>query len=279
MKNLFEKIKNINVFALIGVLSRLFLEFLIVLVWLRYFVKDFTIAIVSTMLVVVLFECVLFLINKKRRTKNGNKKETQKKIDDIAMTFLFSDDSQNLNFFQKLASKKHKATKKSKYVVVENPNKKVVLVPFFTYQNFSCDNLLFCINTTKKENPQKLVITTNGVDQDVFALAKHFEDFEIVVLDKTDTFFKLLKFYDCYPEINTKLSQKTKPSRQDILAHAFNRKRSKGYFFASCILLISSFVVRKNLYYIISSSLLLILALVSHFNPRFNKFSPNNVLD
>lgn len=272
-------IKKVNIFNVLNTLSRLFLEFLITLVWLRYFVKDFTVAIISTILAVFLIECVLFLINKKRQTKTGNKKEIQKKIDDIAMTFLFSDDSQNLNFFHKLASQKHKSSKKSKYVVVENPNKKVVLIPFFTYKNFSCDNLLFCINTTKKENPQKLVITTNGVDQDVFALAKHFEDFEIVVLDKTDTFFKLLKFYDCYPEINTKVSQKTKPSRQDILSFAFNKKRSKGYFLASCILLISSFVVRKNLYYIISSSLLLILALVSHFNPRFNKFAPNNILD
>lgn len=276
MKNL---IKKINVFMLLNTLSRLFLEFLIALVWMRYFVKDFTIAIISTVLVVILFECVLFLFKKSKQKKSGDKKQIQKKIDDIAMTFLFSDDSQNLNFFHKLASLKHKATKKSKYVVVENTNKKVVLIPFFTYQNFSCDNLLFCINTTKKENPQKLVITTNGVEQDVFALAKHFEDFEIVVLDKSDTFFKLLKFYDCYPEINTKIKPTTKPTHQDLLACAFNKKRSKGYFLASCILLISSFVVRKNLYYIISSSLLLILALVSHFNPRFNKFSPNNVLD
>lgn len=276
MKNM---IKKINIFMLLNALARIFLEFLVAFVWTRYFVKDFVPALVATILEVVFIECVLFVIKRKRRAKAGDKKEIQKRIDDIATTFLFSDDSQNINFFHGLASLKHKATKKSKYVVVENPNKKVVLIPFFTYQSFSCDNLLFCINTTKKENPQKLVITTNQVGQDVFRLAKRFEDFEIVVLDKNETYFKLLKFYDCFPEISTKLKQETKPSRFDLLAYALNKKRSKGYFLASCILLLSSFIVRKNLYYLISSSILLILALVSFFNPHFNKFSPTNVLD
>lgn len=272
-------INKISIFTIINTLARLFLEFLVAFVWMRYFVKNLTTAIILTVLVSALIETIVFFVRKQRQKRFGNKKEIQQKIDDIAMTFLFSDDAQNLCFFHGLASKKHKATKKSKYIVVENPNKKVVLIPFFTYQNFSCDNLLFCINTTKKENLQKLVIATNSVDPEVFRLAKHFEDFEIVVLDKNDTFNLLLKYYDCFPVITIKQKSATKPTRADLLNHALNKKRSKGYFFASCILLLSSFIVRKNLYYLISSSMLLILALISYFNPRFNKFSSTNVLD
>lgn len=276
MKNI---IKKINVFTIINTLARLFLESVIAFMWMRYFLNNLSAAIISTVLTVILIEVLLFLYRKHKQKKHGNKKEIQQKIDDIAMTFLFSDDAQNLSFFHKLASLKHKATKKSKYVLVDNPNKKVVLIPFFTYQNFSCDNLLFCVNTTKKENPQKLVITTISVDQEVFRLAKHFEDIEIVVLDKNDTYNLLLKYYNCFPEITTKQQPPPKPSRADLLSFALNKKRSKGYFLASCILLLSSFIVRQNLYYIISSSVLLILAIVSHFNPRFNKFTPNNILD
>lgn len=276
MKKIFNKI---NIFTIISVLARAFLEFLVAFVWIRYFVKDFATALISSLLFVILVEVCLVFIRKNKQKKNGSKKELQKKIDDITLTFLFSDDNENLKFFHKLACLKHKATKKSKYIVVENPNKKIVLIPFYTYKNFSCDNLLYCINTTKKENPAKVVITTGGVDQDVYKLAKHFQDFEIIILDKTDTFNKLLKFYDCFPEINTKLENETKPTKQEILSMSLNRKRSKGYFLASFVLLLSSFIVRKNIYYLIFSSLLLVLALVSYFNPRFNKVAPNNILD
>lgn len=276
MKNF---IKNINIFTIISTLARVFLEFVVSFVWIRYFVRDWVVALVCSLLCSALVEVGLFFIRKRKQAKNGNKKELEKQIEETTLTFLFSEDKENLNFFHKLASLKHKATKKSRFVVVENPDKKVVLLPFYTYQNFSCDNLLFCLNLAKKENPKKVVITTGSVDPEVHKLAKHFQDFEIVILDKFDTFHKLLKFYDCFPEIKTKIPADTRPSKQEILSVALNRKRSKGYFFASFILLLSSFVVRKNIYYLIIGSLLLVLALVSFFNPRFNKATPNNILD
>lgn len=276
MKNI---LKKINIFGAITVLARIFLEFVVSFVWIRYFVKNSTTALICSMLSSLLIEVVLCFVRKRNRAKSQDKKEQSKRIDDTYMTFLFSDDKENINFFHKLASKKHTAQKKSKYVVVENPNKKVVLFPFFTYQNFSCDNLLVCLNLAEKEKPQKIVITTGNVDPDVNKLAKHFQDFEVIILDKTGTYNKLLKFYDCFPEIKCKLTNATKPTKQEILSLALNRKRSKGYFFASFILLLSSFVVRKNIYYLIISSLLLILALISFFNPKFNKIAPNNILD
>lgn len=276
MKNF---IKNINIFTIISTLARVFLEFIVSFVWIRYFVRDWVVAFICSLLCSALIEVGLFFIRKRKQSKNGNKKEIEQKIEEINLTLLFSDDKENLNFFHKLASLKHKATKKSRLVVVENPNKKVVLLPFYTYQNFSCDNLLFCLNLAQKENPQKVVITTGSVDPEVHKLAKHFQDFEIVILDKVDTFNKLFKFYDCFPEIKTKMVTNARPSKQEIMSVALNRKRSKGYFFASFVLLLSSFIVRKNIYYLIFSSLLLVLALISFFNPRFNKVSPNNILD
>ena len=276
MKNI---LKKINLFTTINALARVFLEFVVSFVWIRYFVRDWVVALICSLFCSALIEVGLFFTRKRKQSKNGNKKEIEQKIEEINLTLLFSDDKENLNFFHKLASLKHKATKRSRLVVVENPDKKVVLMPFYTYQNFSCDNLLFCLNLAKKENPQKVVITTGSVDPEVHKLAKHFQDFEIVILDKVDTFNKLFKFYDCFPEIKTKMPANTRPSKQEIMSVALNRKRSKGYFFASFVLLLSSFIVRKNIYYLIFSSLLLVLALISFFNPRFNKVAPNNILD
>ena len=92
------------------------------------------------------------------------------------------------------------------------------------------------------------------------------------------TYFKLLKVYDFYPEKVIELKQSQKITINDLLAYSLNKKRTKGYFLASCIMLFSSFLVKYNLYYIIFSTLLLILSLISFINPKFNKKISENIL-
>ncbi len=273
-----EKLKKLNLFCVINSFARWFIEFLIAFVWIRYFVGELWICLLCSIICVAVIETCLYLINTKRHRAKNTKKSEQKTIDDIATTFLFSDDKENLTFFHKLASKKHSATQKSKYIVINNPNKKVILLPFFTYNNFSCDNLLYCLNIIRKDNPKKLVICSTQIDPQAQRLARHFQEFEIVLLDKFDTYHKLLSYYDCYPEIKHTLKT-TPPSKRELLRMSLNKKRAKGYFLSSVVLLLSSFIVRSNIYYVIFSSILLILSLVSYSNPKFNPPSSESIFD
>lgn len=86
MKNF---IKNINIFTIISTLARIFLEFIISFVWIRYFARDWIVALVCSLLCSALVEVGLFFIKKRKQVKNGNKKELEKQIEETTLTFLF----------------------------------------------------------------------------------------------------------------------------------------------------------------------------------------------
>ena len=270
--------KRINIFKIFNAIARIFLEFLIAFVWIRYFVQEFIISLISSILAAIIIEILLVLFKKRKENKHSSTKETEEKINSISQSFLFSDDKENIDFFYKLAKEKHQAKKMSKYILINNPNSTVALIPFFTYNPFSCDNLIYCYNLVKPTQPTKIVICANLIDQNAIKLIKNFQNVNIVILDKRETYFKLLVPYNIFPNIK-KFSPPSKPTAKDLLAYSLNKKRSKGYFFASIILLISSFMVRNNIYYVIMSSLLLVLSLISFSNPKFNKKTPEHPLD
>ena len=79
---------------------------------------------------------------------------------------------------------------------------------------------------------------------------------------------EVYKKYNFFPNQLVELNQSAKLKFKEFLTLAINKKRSKGYFFASIVLLLSSFLFRMNLYYIISSSVLLVLCLISFLIPQ-----------
>ncbi|MEG1500170.1 MAG: hypothetical protein RR400_03815 [Clostridia bacterium] len=242
-------------------------------------VKDLKIAILLSVIVTIILNCIIkFLLNKKAG-KRESSRQIEEKINEYAMSFLFNDDSSNVDFFFNLAKEKHDATKKSHYVIIQNKKSKIVLYPFFSYNKFSSDDLILAFNQTKKDNPTRLIICTNEIDADAMKLKDKLQQLEIVILDKYDTYYKLLKEYDFYPKNKVDIKKDNKKSFKDFLGLALNKKRTKGYFIASLILLISSFIVRYNIYYVIMSSLLLVLALISFLNPKFNKQLPTQLFD
>ena len=253
---------------------RLLTIYLICFVWFRYYF-DLVLALFLSGALTLLIDFFITLTYKRKNIKASLKDEEQKKAENYANSFIFADDKKSVDFFYNLALKKHNAKKSSKFVTIEYETSRVVLYPFYTIRSFLPEDLVHIYNQANKVKATKLVVCVNEIDPQAEKLAKLL-DLKILLLDKYDTYKKLMVSYGCFPE--EMALKEIKPSVSSLVEYSLNRKRTKGYFFSSLILLFSSFIVRYNIYYVIFSSLLLILSLFSFFNPKFNKKIPENII-
>lgn len=262
--------KKFIVFEIISVVFRLLLIFLISFVWLRYITRDFKLSVILSIFTTLVVDFTIKFFSDKKKRKGILKEKEKQEIESYINTFIFNDDNYSVNFFYNLATKRHTATKNRRFVTVIHPESKIILFPFFLYRAFDTDDLIFIYNNIKNQEFSKLIICTNKISPDAIKLCKKINS-KIILLDGEQTYLKLLLEYNFYPEKMPSLKQTETLSWKDLLAYTLNKKRTKGYFLSSIVLLISSFVVSYNLYYVIMSSVLLLLALVSFINPKFNK--------
>lgn len=262
--------KKFIVFEIISSIFRLFLIFLISFVWIRYISRDFKLSIILSVVSTLIIDFTIRFIEDKKRKKRIIKEKEKQAIDTYTNAFIFNDDAFSVNFFYNLATKRHTATKNKKFITIIHPDTKIILFPFFLYRSFDIDDLIFIFNNLKNLSFSKLIICTNKISPETIKLSKKV-DKRIILLDKEETYFRLMVEYNYYPETMPTLKQNEKFSWKDLFAYTLNKKRTKGYFLSSLVLLFSSFVVSYNIYYVIFSSILLLLALISFINPKFNK--------
>ncbi len=270
-------------FKFFNTFFRISLIFLICLVWFRYFVANFWLSILYTVLATTLIEISLHYILRNRKEKEFMKAKDATLADKIAVSFAFNNEDA-LNFYYDLAKSRHKVTKRSKYLIVEHKIEsseepsKTILYPSYSLSNFMPQDLVNILSKLKKVKFSKLVICAKDVSREAITLSNQVEGVQILILDKKDAYNKLMKSYNMFPEKITELKATTKMKIKEMVAYSLNKKRSKGYFFASVILLISSFLFRMNLYYVIMSSILLLLSLVSYLLPKYNIVLPDEIL-
>ncbi len=275
-------------FKFINITIRIFLIFLICLVWIRYFVDEIWLAILYTSLLTISIELMLhFLLNKKQAKKSLKNEET-KLAEQISTTFIFSPKSA-LNYFYNLSKINYCAKKMSKYIIVtsnkqeENIDKnqetnKTILYPYYFYSQINPQNLVDILKNIEKQKATKLIVCGYKIDNSTYKLVQKIKDIKIILLNSNDCFLKLIKHYNFYPENLKDLTISEKLKFKDILKRSISRKNSKGFFIASLLLLFSSFVVRLNIYYVIMSSILLLLSLFSFFLPQNSQKLEENVL-
>lgn len=273
-------------FKFFNILFRISLIFLICLVWFRYFVPNFTLSILYTVLATIIIEIGLHFLLKNRKEKEFMKAKDTTLAEKIAVSFAFNQE-QALNFYHTLAKSKHKVTKRSKYLIVEHKQtdktntqqpSKTILFPAYSLSVFMPQDLVEILSKLKKIQFTKLVVCTKEVSRETITLANQIEGLTVLILDKFDSYNKLMKTYNIFPENLTELKTTTKMKIKEMVAFSLNKKRSKGYFFASIILLFSSFIFRMNLYYVIMSSILLLLSLISYLLPKYNIVLPEEIL-
>ena len=265
-----------TIYKAISKIFRLFIIFLISLIWCRYFIKNFTISIILTILLTILIDIILTFIFYTKNKKINLKNSEINKAQNYCNKFIFSEKSYTINFFYNLFAKKFKTTKTTKYIIIENNNSKCVIYPIFKLEDLSTEDLVNAYNTTKKHNPQKLILCVNKANSNVINIANML-DVKTIILDKFQTYQSIYKEFDTYPEEYLIKTEKT--TIKSLLEYGLNKKRTKGYLLASLILLFSSMIVKYNLYYLIVSSILLVLALFSFINPKYNKKLKENIFD
>lgn len=264
--------KILNIFQ---ILLQVALIFFIVLIWARYFISSLWLSLLVSGIVTTIIELLIRFLQNKTNTAKNLKLQEKEDAENIFLSLCTS--STPLNFFYELAKTKHKAIKKSKYILIEHDEDIVALIPVLSFSPLQSDDLLPFISLAKKNNWKKIVVVCGEVDRNTNSFAKNF-DIEILLLDKYNSYSNLYKPYDFFPTITMKYKKDKKLAFKDLVAYSFNRGRTKGYLFSAFILFLSSLLIRPSIYYCIIASLLLLFALISYTNPYFNPKIKKEVL-
>lgn len=271
---------SVKIYNFLNLFFRLILIYFIVFIWVRYYSQSIHFSIWITALVTFFVEIIIRMITGKKNNKLKLKEEELKKIELYNNTFTFNDDKYTLNFFYELAKTKHMATKKKEFVLIEHSTgEKIILFPYYTLRPFSADDLIFVINKIRNTESAKLVLCVSTVTKDALKFSSMMQR-KILILEKDDVYIKLLKQYNFYPnQKDLFVLKETQTNKiKQLLKYSLNRKRSKGYFISSLILMLSSLILPYNIYYLSFSTLLLLLSLISLISPLFIKKLPEQVI-
>jgi len=97
------------------------LLFLFFFVWTRYFLRKLWTAILISLLLTACLYAILFILKRKKQNKIGLKLKEKEEAENMFLSL--SCESNPMDFFVKLASKKHKEIKKYKnYLVINHVN-------------------------------------------------------------------------------------------------------------------------------------------------------------
>lgn len=218
-----------------------------------------------------------FVMQKKKNKQNLKIKEKQ---DAQNMFFSLACDDKPIDFFEKLALTKHKNVVKHKdFIIVKHENEKVstLLYADFSFQGLTISRFMEIYNKVKKAKVTKIVICCKIVSEKELAVfIKNFSE-KILIFDEFETYKKLYKYYNFFPEITHKYTIDKKMTFKDFVAYSFNKNRTKGYLISAIVLIISGLFVRTTIYYCIISSILVVFALISQFNTLFNSKTDDEV--
>jgi len=269
-------------YALSNILDTVFktvIIFAICFVWIRYYVYSLNETLLYTILLTIIIN-LIFLFFKKKKEKNEKiNKDEQLKINECVNEFLFSSHKKNTQFFYKLLQKKHKVTYQKPFLIITKSNGKIGLLPYYKNRKLTMDTVKNFIILAKKKELKKLIICCKTSEQEVLNLCKQYTQIKLLILDAKQTYYKLLKPYNYFPQIVTNLIEEQKLTTSQMLVVMFDKKRTKGYVISAVILLFTSFIVPYNIYYVIFSSFLFLLALFSYFNTSFHKKLPENIIE
>ncbi|MBE7075805.1 MAG: hypothetical protein E7375_01895 [Clostridiales bacterium] len=258
---------------------KILFSFLLFYIWLRYFIRKFWLAFLLSFLCALVVYFVLFFIKRKKTSKTGLKLKEKLDAENSFLSLALNDKA--MDFFFKLASKKHKNITKHKHhllITHEAENVKTLLWFENSFEGLSVSKTMEIYQKVKKEKASKIVICCKNIsDKHLLPFLENFNE-KFLILDEYQTYEKLYKFYDCFPEQTHKYKTEKKLVFKDFLAFSFNKARAKSYLLSACVLLLSSLFIRMSIYYCIMASVLVVFAIVSYFNPYFNIKNQSEVL-
>lgn len=263
--------------AVLSTILRVGLIFLLYFIWLRYFLHSLLWAVAIAITLTLTTDFLMQHIIKKKSVKKNLKKEELARAEGYANHFVFSDKKESLAFYFDLLSKNFQPVKRSDFIAFAKGEESCILYPFYKFNTLSVEDVILIFNKVKNTKADEILLCVNLVDENVKKIISKLP-IKFVVLDKYETYEKLMKKFDTFPNSLFNFETNPKMTFKGFLAYSLNRKKAGGYIFASFILLISSLFVKVTVYYLIMSSILLVLSIFSYTNTIFNKKLPENVL-
>lgn len=257
---------------------RVMLLFLLAFIWVRFYQRNLGLAVLYSAIICIIMDLLLCAILKRRELQTTLKNDEIKRAQGFASHFAFSDGAVALGFFNKLLSKQFPVQKKTKYLWWENEGGLAVLYPLFQFDSTKIRDLFTIYNSIKlSRRPDKIIVCSGQFDSETIAFARR-SPVNFVLLDQFETYEKLMKPQNFFPDEKQVLKPKKSGGWQAVLEYALSRKRTKAWLMSSLLLIFSSFFVRVSVYYLIISSVLLVLAILSYTNVRFNTKTNENIL-
>jgi len=249
---------------LLQIFFKLFLIFLFILIWIRYFVDSLVYSIIiSAILTFIVDFFTRFFFKRKQKKLSLILKE---KEDAENMFFSLAMEQNSNNFFSTLLKNKQDLTSHKDFFTFKEGEKVISLFPIFNFSPTTVNEIAKALKKTKKYKPNKIIILSGEYSKECFSFINIYDE-EIILLDKYQTYEKLYKRYNTFPNVIKTKKEIKKTSIKDILSFSLNRSRVKSYLFSALALLFCSLFVKNTLYYSIVSSILLILAIISLSNP------------
>lgn len=235
---------------------------LIIFVWIKYYIESLTKAIIFTSVIIVSM-IIIFDVVFAKKFKLKNQETEKDKKEQIMNQLCLNSNSANINFFNKMLSTRHPVKTEKNCLIIQKGEDKLAVFMKFSTSKLAPNNVADIIKDAKDLGVKKLLILSNGANPLAYSFAASIIGLDIIIYDDKKV-YELMKKYDMYPEIDLKISKYPKKYKlREIAAIALSKKRVKGYFFSSLLLLFSSFFVAYSIYYRIIATILMIMALVA----------------
>ena len=268
------------------------LLFLLCFVWIRYIFRKLWLSVVLSLFIATIIYVILWFLGQKKNNKQGLKLKEKADAEDMYLSLVCQNKS--IDFFANILAKQYekidkhpdyvtyvqnksadeqKQTKNSQNESLKSLEKYEKTVLYFdnSFDGLNVSKFLNIYNKLKKEKSNEIIIICKEInDKQVFSICQNFKE-KFVILDQYQTYQKIYKPNQTYPEIEVKCKNEKKMVFKDFVSYSFNKNRTKGYLFSAFVLILSSLFVRATIYYCIIASILVVFALVSQFNPYFNK--------
>lgn len=268
------------------------LLFLLCFVWTRYVFRKLWLSVVLSLFIATIIYVILWFLGQKKNNKQGLKLKEKADAEDMYLSLVCQ--NKPIDFFANILAKQYekidkhpdyvtyiqnksadeqKQTKNSQNESLKSLEKYEKTVLYFdnSFDGLNVSKFLKIYNKLKKEKSNEIIIICKEInDKQVFSICQNFKE-KFVILDQYQTYQKIYKPNQTYPEIEVKCKNEKKMVFKDFVSYSFNKNRTKGYLFSAFVLILSSLFVRATIYYCIIASILVVFALISQFNPYFNK--------
>lgn len=269
--------KKTIIFDLFRAIIRIVMIFLAILVWTRYYESNLTKSVIFAAIGTLLVDFFLYHLHKRAQGKQALSNQQKQLCENIGLEFLLSSREKVLSYFEQLTLKTTPCTKQKEFIITKSTNFPVIIFPFYQTANFNFEHFLQVIQKTKDVKPKRVIVCTYQVSEEAKNISRNFSDYEVFLLNKSETFSLLIEPQKFYPEISPKTQSIKKTSIKTMLASIFQIKRAKTFAVCSIVLFLGSLILRHNLYYVITSSLLMTFAIISLLSPKFAKQKETNL--